>query len=435
MVTVDIFAEACPDVRNLICSFLFGGNKPSRAKVEDPLPKSLKSTFQCWHSVQLVCKRWKELTDQKIFFGVSNQLPLRRAIHLGSFESVDSLLKKRNVNPWKNKEKIVTEAIKSKRMDILNRILKVPHHKMDDIVYIRLFRSTYSAGIKFVERIWKEYSDLLEVYLLNTCSIVDFEGLIVSLDVCGFLMRTSRKCRKGDKINGVEEFLFQTVCRYDYWELVSKALDDHKYLQTDVEETGSFLATYCLRSPKTFEIIFKNSACAPSCAFYLLDQIPNNSDSLALFFMVMNDDRVHLTRTQKMRLLYNACSRNEDVALKLLEDPTLDPSEMIEHEYPSMWLRTPFLAACYYGKTRVVSTMIRDPRIDPSDHEDSALRAALVSGLVDVIKILLKDKRVGVNLRGEAKKTLEWVVSHGCYNFQEVSQILINDSRFKSYFG
>lgn len=101
MENIDAFGDQCPDVQNLICVELFKSKKPKKLSWVNGLPKEFAFTLQTWFNMQLVCKRWKQITNEKIMFSFGKNAALMRAIDRNLYESVVSLLSKKHINPWK----------------------------------------------------------------------------------------------------------------------------------------------------------------------------------------------------------------------------------------------------------------------------------------------------------------------------------------------
>src|SRR3989304_5945772 len=53
-----------------------------------------------------------------------------------------------------------------------------------------------------------------------------------------------------------------------------------------------------------------------------------------------------------------------------------------------------FKCACKYDQIEVVKLLLQDPKVDPSDQNNYAIRLASRKGHVEVVKLLLQDSRV-----------------------------------------
>jgi hypothetical protein len=50
--------------------------------------------------------------------------------------------------------------------------------------------------------------------------------------------------------------------------------------------------------------------------------------------------------------------------------------------------------ACNAGDTRVVQALLSDPRVDPSENENEALRCAVEGGFTDIVRLLVANPKV-----------------------------------------
>jgi hypothetical protein len=66
--------------------------------------------------------------------------------------------------------------------------------------------------------------------------------------------------------------------------------------------------------------------------------------------------------------------------------------------------------ASQYGKLAVVARLLQDPRVDPSDRDNQAIRKASNSGRLAVVERLLQDPRVVIKLlqSGEITQYLQY---------------------------
>ena len=82
------------------------------------------------------------------------------------------------------------------------------------------------------------------------------------------------------------------------------------------------------------------------------------------------------------KTLEKANEENKPEAVRLLlQDPRVNPAA--DHNQAMRW-------ASLYGYTEIVRLLLKDKRVDPSE----AIRLASESGYIEIVKLLLKDKRV-----------------------------------------
>jgi ankyrin repeat protein len=75
------------------------------------------------------------------------------------------------------------------------------------------------------------------------------------------------------------------------------------------------------------------------------------------------------------------------ITLFLLSHDLFDPSVCYKND-------TAIQIASYYGCTEVVQLLLSDNRVDPSAHENYAIRKASEKGHVEVVRLLLSDNRI-----------------------------------------
>lgn len=80
--------------------------------------------------------------------------------------------------------------------------------------------------------------------------------------------------------------------------------------------------------------------------------------------------------------------------------------------------------AVYSGNLPCLKMLLKDQRVDPSIHENSAIRAASEHGNVDVVKELLRDSRVDPS--ADDNYAIQWASKEG---HVEVVQLLLKDKR------
>ena len=91
--------------------------------------------------------------------------------------------------------------------------------------------------------------------------------------------------------------------------------------------------------------------------------------------------------------------------------------------------------ACYKGDIGFVNLLLKSPHVDPSDtttdgirygrdESDYAIRHAAANGHTEVVKLLLKDKRVDPTARNNF--AIRWAAKKG---YQDVVRLLLKDKR------
>ena len=80
--------------------------------------------------------------------------------------------------------------------------------------------------------------------------------------------------------------------------------------------------------------------------------------------------------------------------------------------------------ACQYGHVQVVRMLLGDKRADPSANNNSAIRWASSEGHVDVVRMLLADKRVDPSAEGN--NAIRWARDKG---HVQVVQLLLQSKR------
>lgn len=78
---------------------------------------------------------------------------------------------------------------------------------------------------------------------------------------------------------------------------------------------------------------------------------------------------------------------DEEQALELLQDPSIDPSE--DDNFAIQW-------ASEHNYGQIVELLLQDPRVDPNVNDGHAFKTAVMSGYHDVILSLLQDPRTVV---------------------------------------
>ncbi|MDB4726487.1 ankyrin repeat domain-containing protein [bacterium] len=88
--------------------------------------------------------------------------------------------------------------------------------------------------------------------------------------------------------------------------------------------------------------------------------------------------------------LINAIKYNDiEIVTILLEEKRVDPSDNYNYAIRK---------ASEYGRDKVVKLLLEDERVDPSDNYNYAIRYASNNGHDKVVKLLLEDKRVVWNV-------------------------------------
>ncbi|KAI8904798.1 hypothetical protein EDD86DRAFT_75735 [Gorgonomyces haynaldii] len=75
-----------------------------------------------------------------------------------------------------------------------------------------------------------------------------------------------------------------------------------------------------------------------------------------------------------------------EIVSQLLLDPRVDPSQNNQR---------PLRVAASYGHCQVVKLLLQDPRVEPNANDDEAVRMACSFGHYAVVQLLLLDERVG----------------------------------------
>ncbi|KAJ3328102.1 hypothetical protein HDU91_004196, partial [Kappamyces sp. JEL0680] len=72
----------------------------------------------------------------------------------------------------------------------------------------------------------------------------------------------------------------------------------------------------------------------------------------------------------------------------LLQDPRVDPTQ--SHEL-APWRNQALRMACENGHAEVVSTLLQDSRMDPTEGESEVLVLAVAKNRIDCVRALLDD--------------------------------------------
>jgi ankyrin repeat protein len=83
-----------------------------------------------------------------------------------------------------------------------------------------------------------------------------------------------------------------------------------------------------------------------------------------------------------------------------------------------------FILAYEYGYHEVVKLLLQDPRVNPSDNSNSAIRYASDKGYLEIVKLLLQDPRVDPS--DDGNQAIRWA---SYYGHLEVVKLLLKDSR------
>ena len=102
-------------------------------------------------------------------------------------------------------------------------------------------------------------------------------------------------------------------------------------------------------------------------------------------------------------------------AISLLKDPRIDPS-IIDNS--AIW------TASQNGYKEIVEMLLKDNRTDPSDHRNSAIRFASEYGRKEVVEVLLKDNRVDPSANNNY--AIQYASRNG---HKEIVEILLKDNR------
>ena len=84
-----------------------------------------------------------------------------------------------------------------------------------------------------------------------------------------------------------------------------------------------------------------------------------------------------------------------------------------------------FLNACLDGYINFVKLLLQDPRVNPSDKDNKAIRLASKYGRIEVVKLLLQDTRVDPS--DINNYAIRWASAMG---YVEVVKLLLLDPRF-----
>ena len=115
-------------------------------------------------------------------------------------------------------------------------------------------------------------------------------------------------------------------------------------------------------------------------------------------------------------LLGRACQMGHiDIVRILLADPRVDPSD-----YDNFAIRK----ASQYGRFEVVKLLLADPRVDPTVYDNKAIRWASRYGRLEVVDLLLADSRVDPS--DYDNKAIRWASANGHF---EIVKLLLADPR------
>ena len=82
------------------------------------------------------------------------------------------------------------------------------------------------------------------------------------------------------------------------------------------------------------------------------------------------------------------------------------------------------IKACREGDIPSIQTLLADPRVDPSDQDNSAIRWASLNGRLEVVRLLLADPRVDPSALGN--EAIKWACKEGNI---PIVQALLSDPR------
>ena len=90
---------------------------------------------------------------------------------------------------------------------------------------------------------------------------------------------------------------------------------------------------------------------------------------------------------------------------------------------PSYYDNWPIGFASFNGHVEIVKVLLKDKRVDPSDKENIAIRLASMNGHLEIVKALLKDSRVDPS--DDDNCAIRWATSNGKV---EVPEMLVGGS-------
>jgi ankyrin repeat protein len=333
-------------------------------------------------------------------------LASNRACKSGNLELVKYLLSLSNINRNYLDGLSIIEAAKSGNLELVDLILRYPGMKSDlKLAFVAAAEKGHMEILKYLILSEIDHSDIIILKALTKASkagkldILKYLLSLPNINSCDYINKALNKALSGASSKG----RLKTV----------------QYLLTlpKINPINNHVIMCCIENKHTkiLELLLKDGRADPSKK----SRISNGGD-----------------RKYGYPIIVASGICNFEITKLLLDDIRVDPSVGFNESDIDYFgrnitkvIRTnvPIMKASKNGNLENVRLLLSHPKVDPSDNDNLALRSALIHRKIDIVKLLLQDKRInpaGVN--NDSIIRTSFSKSNGTIN---VIKLLLADSK------